>query len=100
MLNRELGGDFDSGAFGHVARWDAEHEWIEMRLRSEVDQAVCLPEIELAVRFVAGEELRTEVSAKFRRAGVQAGLDAAGLSLARWWTDERADFAVSLSFLR
>lgn len=100
VLNRELDANFDPGAFDHVARWDAEHEWIEMRLRSKVDQTVSLLGIDLAVRFVAGEELRTEVSAKFRRVGVEAELDAAGLLLGRWWTDDGGDFAVSLSFRR
>ena len=34
VINRELGADFDVDAFEHVAVWDAEQEWIEMRLRS------------------------------------------------------------------
>ena len=70
MLNAELGADFDPDEFEHVAVWDAEAEWIEMRLRSLTDQTVHLPAIGLTVRFAAGEEMRTEVSAKFRRAGV------------------------------
>ncbi len=100
VVNRELGADFHPGAFGHVARWDAEHERIEMRLRSKVDQNVSVPAVDLVVPFAANEELRTEISAKFRRDGVEAELAAAGLSLAHWWTDDGGDFAVSLSFLR
>ena len=69
VVNRELGADFDPGAFDHVALWDAENEWIEMRLRSRTAQTVKLPALDLAVDFAAGEELRTEVSAK-SRAGV------------------------------
>ena len=38
VLNRELDADFDPERFAHVARWDPEHEWIEMLLRSEGDQ--------------------------------------------------------------
>ncbi len=34
VLNRELGADFDPDDFDHVALWDREHEWIEMRLRA------------------------------------------------------------------
>ena len=34
VINRELRADFDVEEFEHVAIWDAEHEWIEMRLRS------------------------------------------------------------------
>ena len=69
VLNTELGADFDPDEFEHVAVWDAEAEWIEMRLRSLTDQTVHLPAIGLTVRFAAGEEMRTEVSAKFRRPG-------------------------------
>ena len=50
--------------------WDAEHEWIEMRLRSRLDQVVHIRALDLAVHFDRGEELRTEISAKFRRAGL------------------------------
>ncbi len=69
VVNRELGADFDPDAFEHVALWDPEHEWIEMRLRSRVAQTVKIPALDLAVDFAAGEEMRTEVSAKFRQGG-------------------------------
>jgi dimethylhistidine N-methyltransferase len=97
VLNRELGADFDLAAFDHVARWDAEQEWIEMRLRSVREQRVDIRDLGLEVDFAAGEELRTEVSAKFRRDGVRAELAAAGLRMERWWTDPAGDVAVSLS---
>ncbi|MER6630761.1 L-histidine N(alpha)-methyltransferase [Streptomyces sp. NPDC000987] len=97
VVNRELGADFDPGAFDHVALWDAENEWIEMRLRSRRAQTVKVPALDLAVDFAAGEELRTEVSAKFRKEGVRAELGAAGLELSHWWTDGEGRFALSLS---
>ncbi|MFJ8821187.1 L-histidine N(alpha)-methyltransferase [Streptomyces sp. NPDC102467] len=97
VVNRELGADFDLDAFDHVAVWDPEREWIEMRLRSAVAQTVKVPALDLAVNFAAGEALRTEVSAKFRRAGVQAELASAGLELVRWWPDSEGRFALSLS---
>ncbi|MFI2433252.1 L-histidine N(alpha)-methyltransferase [Streptomyces sp. NPDC018693] len=100
VINRELGADFDPGAFEHVALWDAGHEWIEMRLRSRTAQTVKVPALDLAVDFAAGEELRTEVSAKFRKAGVRTELAAAGLELIHWWTDEAGRFALSLSTVR
>ncbi|MFE0444602.1 L-histidine N(alpha)-methyltransferase [Streptomyces fungicidicus] len=100
VVNRELGADFDPAAFGHVAVWDAGHEWIEMRLRSLTAQTVKIPALELAVDFSAGEELRTEVSAKFRKEGVRHELSVAGLELTHWWTDEEARFALSLSVAR
>jgi L-histidine N-alpha-methyltransferase len=98
VVNRELGGDFDPERFTHVARWDSEHEWIEMLLRSDVDQRVRVAAIDLEVEFAAGEEMRTEISDKFRRSGLQAELDGAGFELAEWWEDSAGDFALSLSF--
>lgn len=100
VINRELGADFEPAAFDHVALWDAEHEWIEMRLRSRTAQTVKVPALDLAVDFAAGEELRTEVSAKFRQEGVRGELSAAGLDLAHWWTDGAGRFALSLSVVR
>jgi L-histidine N-alpha-methyltransferase len=100
VLNRELRGDFDLDAFEHVARWDAHNEWIEMLLRSTREQTVTLADIGLRARFGAGEEMRTEISAKFRRAGMEAELAAAGLDVLHWWTDEQGDFALSLSLKR
>lgn len=95
VLRRELGADVDPEAFDHVAVWDADNEWIEMRLRSVRDQVVRV--LDLEVRFARGEELRTEVSAKFRRDRVETELGQAGLRLQRWWTDPAGDYAVSLS---
>ena len=97
VLNAELGADFDLDAFDHVALWDPAAEWIEMRLRSAGRQQVRLPGIGLTVTFDDGEEMRTEVSAKFRRDGVRAELAAAGLAMRSWWTDDEARFGLSLS---
>ncbi|MGW4444462.1 L-histidine N(alpha)-methyltransferase [Streptomyces sp. NPDC004682] len=100
VLDRELGADFDLDAFDHVAVWDARHEWIEMRLRSRTAQTVKLPGVNMVVDFAAGEDLRTEVSAKFRPEGITAELAAAGLELTHWWTDAKERFALSLSVAR
>lgn len=100
VVNRELGADFDPGAFDHVALWDAENEWIEMRLRSRAEQTVKIPALDLAVDFAADEELHTEISAKFRKEGVRAELASVGLDLAHWWTDSEGRFALSLSVVR
>jgi len=97
VLNRELGADFEVDAFAHVAVWDAGQEWIEMRLRAEKAMTVRLPALDLTVRFAAGEELRTEVSAKFRRGGVDRELAAAGFAPRHWWTDGQGRFAQSLA---
>lgn len=97
VLNRELQADFDLDAFAHVAYWDAEREWIEMRLRSTQDQVVRIEALDMAVPFATDEQLRTEISAKFRRQTVTGELAQAGLRMTKWWTDPAADFAVSLS---
>jgi L-histidine Nalpha-methyltransferase len=97
VLNRELGADFDVEAFQHVARWDVEREWIEMRLRATRAMRVNLPALAVQINFTAGEELRTEVSAKFRREGLTAELVEAGFALRHWWTDPGGRFAVALS---
>jgi L-histidine Nalpha-methyltransferase len=98
VVNRELGATFDVTAFQHVAVWDADNEWIELRLRSTRRQRVDVPALSLQVDFADGEELRTEISAKFRQAGVARELTEAGLRPAQWWTDEPGDFALSLAF--
>jgi L-histidine N-alpha-methyltransferase len=97
VLNRELDGDFDPDCFEHVAFFDEEHEWIEMRLRARRAQAVVLRAIDLRIDFAAGEEMRTEISAKFTAERVSADLAAAGLELAAWYTDENDWFALSLA---
>jgi L-histidine N-alpha-methyltransferase len=97
VINRELGADFDPADFEHVALWNAEQEWIEMRLRARRALTAKIPELDLMVNFAAGEEVRTEVSAKFRQEGVRSELEAAGMELTHWWTDEAERFALSVA---
>jgi L-histidine N-alpha-methyltransferase len=97
VVNRELDADFDLDEFEHVARWNAEEERIEMWLRASTAQRVHIAALDLAVDFVAGEEMLTEVSCKFRPDGVEAELAAAGLRRTHWWTDPAGDFGLSLS---
>jgi L-histidine N-alpha-methyltransferase len=95
VLNRELDGDLIPEDFDHVALWDAEHEWIEMRLRARRAMAVSLPGAGLGFDLSAGEEIRTEISAKFRRLTVESELVAAGFRPLGWWTD--GDYALALA---
>ncbi len=97
VLNRELGANFDPEDFDHVARFDSEHEWIEMRLRARRTHTTHVRDLALPVRFRAGEELRTEISAKFTPERLSGDLSAAGLQLVRWLTDPDELFALSLS---
>ena len=97
VLNRELGADFDVDAFEHVAFFDTEREWVEMRLRARSRQTVTVPALALTVEFAPREELRTEISVKFTRSRLEADLAAAGMELAGWFTDEREWFATALA---
>jgi len=97
VLNRELDADFPLEDFEHVAFFDRRHEWIEMRLRARRPCAVTIASLGLHVELGAGEEIRTEISAKFTPARVAADLAAAGLELAAWHTDPQERFALSLA---
>jgi L-histidine N-alpha-methyltransferase len=97
VLNRELGADFDPGAFAHVAFWDDINSWIDIRLRSLADQTVTVPALEMEVEFARHEEMRTEISSKFTREQLEATYRDAGLQLVEWWTDPEDLFALSLA---
>ena len=100
VLNNQLDANFDLDQFEHVARFDAENEWMDLRLRSLSDQDVRIEDLDLDVHFAAGEEMRTEISAKFRKSGVEKELATVGLEMLGWWTDPRGDYALSLSRVR
>lgn len=97
VLNRQLGATFDADDFDHVAVWNATDEWIEMRLRARRALTVHVTDLDLDVTFSPAEEMRTEISSKFRRERVAAELQAAGFELVQWWTDTDVDFALSLA---
>jgi L-histidine N-alpha-methyltransferase len=97
VLNRELDADFRPERFRSEATWSPEHERMEMVVRSVEAQTVTLPAIDLTVEFDEGETLRSEISTKFQRDGVEQELGAAGLRLDAWWTDEARDFASCLA---
>jgi dimethylhistidine N-methyltransferase/ergothioneine biosynthesis protein EgtC len=96
VLNRELGADFDPDAYDHVAVWNAEQERIEMHLRARRAQTVKIPDLDLSVDFAEGEDLRTELSCKFRRESLTAELKAGGFTVRHWWTDTARRFALLL----
>jgi L-histidine N-alpha-methyltransferase len=97
VLNRELGAGFEPEDFEHVALFDREHEWIEMRLRARREHTTLVRDLDLAVHFDAGEEMRTEISAKFTPERLEGDLSAAGMELIRWFTDPEELFALTLS---
>jgi L-histidine N-alpha-methyltransferase len=97
VINRRLGADFDPDLFEHVAFFDPHHEWIEMRLRATRACTVHVADLGLDVEFARGEEIRTEISAKFTRKRLDADLEAAGLELRDWMPDPDGLFALSLA---
>jgi L-histidine N-alpha-methyltransferase len=97
VLNARLDADFDLDAFEHVARWDPENLWVDIRLRSLHNQVVNVSELGMQVPFRAGEEMRTEISTKFLRPGLEGIYAEAGLELTDWWSDSDELFALSLA---
>jgi L-histidine N-alpha-methyltransferase len=97
VLNRELDGDFDLAAWKHRAVWNDADSWIEMRLRALRDQRVSLPGASLTVDFAAGDEIRTEISAKFTRERIERELAAADMRLVELFTDSDGLFALSVA---
>ena len=97
VLNRELDADFDPDAFVHVARWSAADAWIEMRLRATAPCKVSVRALDLVVAFDDGEELLTEISAKFTPDGIAVELGRAGFAVEHTWVHGVDDFALLLA---
>ncbi|WP_330228493.1 L-histidine N(alpha)-methyltransferase [Nocardia sp. NBC_00508] len=97
VLNSRLRADFAPAKFRHVAVWDPVQEWIEMRLEASEDMTVTVADLDLTVGFARGEQLRTEISAKFRAERLDAELAAAGFATQNVWTDPDARFALVLA---
>lgn len=94
VLNKQLGANFPLEDFRHVALWDAENQWIEMRLEAIRELSVRIDDLDLEITFAAGEQLRTEISAKFTEDGIAAELASAGFGVRKVWTDQDQRFAL------
>jgi L-histidine N-alpha-methyltransferase len=97
VLNEQLGADFDPDRFSHVARWNEEDQWIEMRLRAEKPTSVTLAGAGITVQFDEGEELLTEISAKFTPERIGDELSAAGFVVAGMWGADEGEFLLTLA---
>lgn len=97
VLNRELGANFDVEAFEHVALFDEEHQWIEMRLRAISPQRVSITQLGIEITFEKGEEMRTEISSKFTPEGIGGELDHGGFVVVQQFGTERGEFLLALS---
>jgi L-histidine N-alpha-methyltransferase len=60
-------------------------------------QRVTIPGADLDLDLASGEELRVEISTKFRVSKIAAELEGAGLGVTRVWTDDDGDFALTLA---
>ena len=96
VINRELDADFWPDGFEHIAFFDTRHEWVDIRLRAQRSCSVLIGALGLRVDFAAGEDLRTEISAKFTRARLEADFEAAGLVFDGWYTDPGRLFALAI----
>ena len=97
VLNEQLGGDFDPDRFRHVALWNEDEQWIEMRLRAEEASDVSSAGAGITVRFEQGEELLTEISAKFTPERVERELSEAGFVIEGMWGAEDGEFLLTLA---
>ncbi|MCE5292119.1 MAG: L-histidine N(alpha)-methyltransferase [Nocardiaceae bacterium] len=100
VINSRLGADFDPDAFRHVAVWDAENSWIEMRLEATKAMTVRIDDLELDISFAKGEQMRTEISAKFTTDALRSELESAGFETTHIWTDDLDRFALVLATAR
>jgi L-histidine Nalpha-methyltransferase len=97
VLNEQLGGNFDPDRFRHVALWNEDEQWIEMRLRAERASEVTLADAGLTVHFEQGEDLLTEISAKFTPERVERELSEAGFVIEGMWGAEDGEFLLTLA---
>ena len=93
-INRELGADFDLGAWRHRAFYNADLGRVEMHLVSTQDQGVqvCGERFD----FTAGETIHTENSYKYSVADFQVVARRAGFLPKAVWTDPADLFSVHL----
>jgi L-histidine N-alpha-methyltransferase len=97
VLNDVAGADFVPERFAHRAFFDREQSWIEMRLVSQARQDVHLLALDLRLALAPGDEILTEISAKYDRPRVEHLLAASGFDLEAWYVDPENLFALSLA---
>ena len=90
ITNAELVAAFNA----YAARWNADQRWIEMRLRARSPQQVRIAGLDLDLAIDEGEDILTEISAKFTVEGFAAELDACGFDLDGTWISPGDEFAL------
>jgi L-histidine N-alpha-methyltransferase len=100
VINRELGANFAPDAFEHVAFFDRDSSWVEMRLRARTAQRVSIPAADVEVELAAGEEIRTEISSKFTLQALHREMAAADMAIDAFYTDPDGLFGLSVAVPR
>lgn len=95
-INHELGGDFDTDAFTHLALYNRAKSRVEMHLKSLRHQDVTVRALSQVFRFGKGETIHTENSYKYSIGQLDTMFRATGLRLVRRWLDDRGWFSVNL----
>lgn len=93
-LNREIGSDFDVGAFRHRAVYLRDKQRIETFLVSQHAQNVHVAG--RTFHFTSGEAMQVEYSQKYTDGGFESLTASAGLVVAERWNDPNDDFALRL----
>jgi dimethylhistidine N-methyltransferase len=91
-INRELGGDFDVGAFIHRAVYNRDRHRIEMHLISK--KALTAEVLGNKFSFRPGESIHTENSYKYSMERFTLLARVSGWSLIQSWTDPAGLFSV------
>lgn len=95
-LNRELGADFDLGAFRHRARWNPERGCVEIHLVSVRRQRVSIPSCGGEYDFEADEAIHVEDSFKYTIEQLEEVASRAGFARVQTWTDAADRFSANL----
>lgn len=96
VINNEVGGNIDVGNFEYAPLWDSREHRIDMRLRVSESETVYLEALDMNIEFEAGEEVRVEISTKFRRDDLLAELHESGFEGSDFLVDSAGDFGLAL----
>jgi dimethylhistidine N-methyltransferase len=95
-INRELGADFDLGAFRHRAEYREDEGRVEIQIVSLREQHVAIDALDRVVHFSAGEGIHTENAFKYSLEEIEALAHAAGMKTAQRWLDGEQRFSLNL----
>jgi L-histidine Nalpha-methyltransferase len=97
-INRELDANFDLWAFGLRSFYNEQMGRVEVYLESLRDQAVEIRDLDLSLRFAAGERIHVENAYKFDLEGLKQLASETGFTLERTWLDKEKRFSSNLLF--